>query len=195
MLRKETYQLEIGDVGGSRIDTLQNRIVRWIENHMITPEQDRDHFFILWQKIKDDWLILESIGSKGLTVGKLSWYDNQNVIFYRVDCDKDLRTLAPNNLINYARSQYDYFLIAKLITGAVRAFFKVLINEHKIRRFTARDFPYDTDRRLICTEAVEIAYLSVGVAIVDPEVLPIPQTFKEAELEGRIFKIEEISKR
>jgi hypothetical protein len=156
---------------------------------MITPEIDRDHFFILWQKLDNDWLILESIGSKGLSVGKLSWYKNDNVEFYRVACDKDLRELAPNNLIDYARSKYDYLLIAKLIFGSISALLKIIWKEHKIRRFTARDFPYDVNRRLICTEAIETAYLSVGVAIVDPRILPIPQTFKEAEQQGILRKV------
>ncbi len=167
-------------------------IAGWAIRNLITPRTNRFHFGIIWGKwLHDDYIILESISKKGMSVGLLSWQKDYDPEFYRVDCPKDLRTLAPGELINWGRAKYDHLLIAKLLLGSIRAFFKILVTERKIRRLRAEDFHYGTDSSLICTEAVDIAYDSVGVNIIPIGIIPIPNSFKQAEIEGRMSKITE----
>jgi len=176
--------LQPGDIGA-----VQGRgFFGWLSRNLANPKTDRFHHFIVWGKMDSDYLILESIASKGLTMGKLSWYKDDDVIFYRVSCDQDLREMAPCGLIDYGRSRYDYLLIIKVLSWALRAWVKMLFRG-KLRKLSAEDFPYKPNRALVCTEAVETAYLSVGVQVIDPGVLPLPSAFKESEIQGKIYRI------
>lgn len=176
--------LEPGDIGAVK----GTGALGWISRNLATPTTDRLHHFIVWGKMDSDYLILESIGSKGLTMGKLSWYKDEDVIFYRVNCDQVLRETAPCGLIDYGRSRYDYLLVLKVLVWALQAWVKMLIRG-KLRKLSAEDFPYKPDRSLVCTEAVETAYLSVGVQVIDPGVLPLPSAFKESEMQGKIYRV------
>lgn len=162
----------------------------WMIRNLIAPKTDRFHFGIIWKRLADgDYLILESI-NKGLSIGKLSWYDTDKLEFYRVDCPASLRRDAPKGLIDWGRSSYDYLLVVKLLFGSVIAFFKILVKEKKIRRLRAEDFPYGQNSSLICTEAVDIAYDSVGVNLIPVGVIPLPNAYKAAEIEGRMTRIQ-----
>lgn len=164
-------------------------IAGWMSRELMAPKADRFHYGLLWRKLKaGDWLILEFI-MKGLAIGKLSWYEGKDVKFYRVNCPAELRYSAPDSLIDWGRAWYDYFLIPKLFLGALLAWARILFTESRIRKLRAEDFPYAKNSALICTEAFEVAYLGVGVAIVDPEVIPIPSAFRQAEIDGRIFEV------
>lgn len=168
-------------------------IAGWAVRNLISPSIDRFHFGILWKKLPHgDFIILESI-HKGLAVGKLSWYSAVDIEFYRVDCPWDLRRIAANGLIDYGRSMYDFLLVFKIAVGSLLAFFKVLVKERKIRRLQAEDFPYGQNSSLICTEAVDIAYDSVGVNIIPEGVVPLPNAFRQAELDGLITRIPIVS--
>jgi len=179
------FKLEPGDIFATR----GRGITGWVSRKLMSPQTSRFHFGILWKHLgEDDFLILESI-SKGLAIGKLSWYEDQDVEFYRVECDEDLRHAAPDGLIDWGRSRYDCWLIVKILFGAVVAFARILWKEHKVRKPRAEDLPYGVNLALICTEAVDVAYDSVGVAIIPPGVIPIPSAFKAAQLEGRLTRL------
>jgi len=178
-------KLEPGDVVANK----GNRFIVWLQNLFLKPKTDRFHHFILWNKLSDgDFLILESI-SKGLSIGRLSWYSGQDLHFYRVDCPPEMRLAAPNGLIDWGRSRYDYLLIIKIFLGVLVALARVLWKEHRVRKLYPDDLPYGANSSLICTEAVDVAYDSVGVNIVPPGVVTIPAAFRQAELDGRITRI------
>ncbi len=175
-------QLEPGDIFAAK----GAGILGWAVRNLIAPSTDRFHFGILWKQLPDgDFIILEAI-MKGIAVGKLSWYDNRDVEFYRVNCPEDLRHAAPDGLIDWGRSRYDYLLIIKILFGGLLTLFKTLFKEKKIRRLKAEDFPYGRDSALICTEAVDVAYDSVGANVIPEGVIPIPNTFRQAEADGRM---------
>ncbi len=163
-------------------------ITGWAVRNLISPTTDRFHFGIIWRQMGNDYIILESV-SKGIAVGLLSWYNPKEVEIYRVDCFKYLRTFAPDHLVIWGRSKYDYLLILKIALGGLLAFFKVLIKEKRPRRLRAEDFPYGQNSELICTEAVDIAYDAVGVNIIPEGVMPLPNAFRQAEIDGRINRI------
>lgn len=172
-------------------------VAGWAVRNLISPSTDRFHFGILWKRLPDDdFIILESMNlgvfPKGLCIGRLlQYYDLNKLEFYRVNCPVSLRSRAAWGLIDWGRSKYDFMLILKVAFGGLLAFFKILITEHKIRRLRAEDFPYGVNSSPICTEAVDIAYDSVGVNVIPIGVLPIPNSFKQAEAEGRMSKLTE----
>lgn len=160
-----------------------------VEN-LIEPSTNRFHYGILWKQLPDgDFLILESI-SKGLSIGRLSWYRGSDIEFYRVNCPADLRHQAPNGLIDWGRSRYDYLLILKIILGGIIGLLKILVKERKFRRLKASDFSYGVNSALICTEAVDVAYDSVGVNLIPIGVIPIPNAFKQAQIDNKMALVE-----
>ena len=181
-------KLEPGDIGATR----GRGILGYLHRNLFAPETDRFHHLLIWKPYKGgDWIILESI-SKGLSVGLLSWYKAQDIKFYRVDCPSELRRRAPLELIKWGRSRYDYLLIPKLVIGSILAWTKILWKEHRLRKLRAEDLCpfYSWDSRLLCTEAVWCGYNAVGVNIIPYGVPPLPSSFRQAELEGRLSKIE-----
>lgn len=163
-------------------------VIGWLAIRLTQPRTDRFHFGIIWRRFNDDFLVLESI-SKGLALGKLSWYESKDIEFYRVKCAEDLRLDAPDGLIDWGRAWYDYFLIVKIFLGGLIAWLKILWKEHRLRKLRAEDIPYCRNSALICTEAVDVAYDSVGVNIIPEGIIPLPSAFKQAEIEGRLEKI------
>ena len=162
-----------------------------IGNALMSPKTDRGHYFLVWEYLSDeqDYIILESI-NKGIAVTRMSKYKGKGVKFFEVDCPLDLREGTPIALTKWGESSYDWLLILKLALGGAQVFFKNLIKERKIRKIRAEELPYGTDSALICTEAIQTAYLAVGVPIIDPEIVPTPSAFKQAEYDGMLIEID-----
>jgi len=178
--------LQPGDIFATR----GKGIAGWAVRKLLAPYTDRFHFGIIWRQMGNDYIILES-ASKGIAVGLLSWYDPADLELYRVDCFKYLRAFAPDHLVVWGRSKYDYLLILKIAIGGLLTFIKVLIKEKKFRRLRAEDFPYGQNSSLICTEAVDVAYDAVGVNLIPEGILPLPNAFKQAEIDGKMRKVTE----
>ena len=174
----ETIELQPGDI----FATKGSGFLSWLSRSLMAPETDRYHFGLIWEKAGDDWVILESI-SKGLSVGRLSFYKGADIKFYRANCYQYLRGAAPLELTRWGRSLYDYLLITKLIVQGLW-----LLLWHR-RRIKPEELTWSQDNALICTEAVDIAYDAVGVNVIPIHVCPTPSAFRQAELEGRISEI------
>ena len=157
----------------------------WAVRKLIDPPTDRFHFGILYRKEDSDWVILESV-TKGIAIGLLSWYDASKLKFYRVDCPIEVRRKAPLELITYGRAWYDYFLIIKFLLGYAVARARLLANLD-FRKVIPEDFPYVRYSMLICTEAVAIGYSGVG--LIPRGVVPMPNSFRQAEVAGRMKEI------
>ena len=163
--------------------------VKWLLKLSLYPPVDEDHFGILWMKVGDDFIILESIASKGLAVWKLSEDKHRHLNFYRVNCPYNLRRKAPYSLITSGRAEYDWLLVARLALDAFRAFWRMVFIERRLRRLRPSDFHYSKNKYLICTEAVVDAYRSVGVDIIPPGTAPVPNALKEAVRKGIMRRI------
>ena len=162
-----------------------------IGNALMSPKTDRGHYFLVWFYVPedDDYIILESI-DKGIAVSRMAKYRGQGVQFFEVDCPADLRHQAPIQLTKYGECHYDWWLLSQCTFGGLQVFFKNLIKERKVGRIRAEELPYGINKSFICTEAIEIAYLTVGVAIIDPNIVPTPSAFKQAELDGILIKLD-----
>lgn len=173
--------LQSGDI----FATKGHGLLGWLSRSLMEPETGRYHFGIILQKWQDDYLILESI-SKGLSVGRLSFYKGADIKFYRVNCPRDLKVAAPFELTRWGRSLYDYLLVAKLV---VQGLWLLLWHRRRIR---PEELTWSQDNALLCSEAVDIAYDAVGVNIIPIHVCPTPSAFRQAELDGRIEKLKEV---
>jgi hypothetical protein len=173
-------ELQPGDI----FATKGSGFLSWLSRSCTAPDTDRFHYGIILREYQDDYLILESIG-KGLSVGRLSFYEGANIKFYRAACLLHLREAAPLELTRWGRSLYDYLLIIKLIVQGLW-----LLLWHR-RRIKPEELTWSQDNALICTEAVDIAYDAVGVNIIPIHTCPTPSAFRQAELEGRISEIGE----
>lgn len=181
-------ELEPGDI----FCTKGGGIVGWISRSLMAPPTDRFHYGLVWEKVDGDYLILESI-SKGIAIGRLSFYEGGDIKFYRVDCPKELREQAPIELTTWGRSLYDYLLFLKFAFQGIALFIKQLFTEGRFRRIRAEELTWVHNNSFLCTEAVDIAYDAVGVNIIPAETCPIPSAFKQAELDGRISEVKELT--
>ncbi|GAI81139.1 unnamed protein product [marine sediment metagenome] len=176
-------ELEPGDIGAKKAKGIEK-----LAQRLTAPETDRFHHFLVWLKRGNDHLILESV-AKGIAIGRLSFYEGKDIKFYRVDCPGELRAAAPIELTKWGRSLYDYFLIPKLVIQGIGLFIKQLFTEGRFRRIRPEELTWAQNNSFLCTEAVDVAYDSVGVNIIPLEVCPTPSAFKQAEIDGRIKEI------
>ncbi|MBA7680597.1 hypothetical protein ES703_88918 [subsurface metagenome] len=174
-------ELQSGDI----FATKGSGFLGWLSRSLMMPETNRFHYGIILHEWQGDYLILESI-SKGLSVGRLSFYKGADIKFYRVNCDEDLREAAPLELTRWGRSLYDYLLVAKLV---VQGLWLLLWHRRRIR---PEELTWSQDNALLCSEAVDIAYDAVGVNIIPIHVCPTPSAFRQAEFDGKIEEIKEV---
>lgn len=127
-------ELESGD-----IFAISNKgIIGWFAKRLMAPRTDRFHFGLIWNKLGNDYVILESIG-KGIAIGWLSFYRGEDIKFYRVDCPEDKRHLVPIAVIQYGRDEYDYILLIRLVVQGFWLIFKHLFTEGRFRRIRAEE--------------------------------------------------------
>jgi len=181
-------KLEAGDIFATKASGLLGRL----SSALMYPPTDRFHFGLISRKVKDmdgteDYEILESTG-KGITPGRLSFYGEQDIKVYRVNCPAYLRHQAPIELTKYGRSKYDYLLIIKIVIQGTWTIFRNWIMGEGFHPICADDLTWSHDNALVCTEAVDIAYLSVGISLTGG-ICPTPSAFKQAELDGLMEEI------
>ena len=99
-----------------------------------------------------------------------------------------MRHRTPVELTKYGRSKYDYSLIIKIVVQGFWAIFKNFCKGEGIHPIRAEDLSWSHNNSFICTEAVDIAYLAVGVSLTGG-VCPTPSAFKQAELDGLMGEI------
>ena len=175
-------KLESGDLFATKNLGLLGKLA----SALMRPKTDRFHFGLIWRKTDSGYLILESIG-KGIAVGRLSFYGDADIKFYRVNCPQEIRRKAPMALTKYGRAKYDYLLILKIV---IQGFWGAIKNFVWGRGFyvTAKDLTWSHNNSFVCTEAVDIAYLSVGISLTG-DICPTPSAFRQAELDGVIEEI------
>jgi len=172
-----------GDIAATRGSGLQ----LWLNQKCVTPKTDRLHFFVMGDYLPwdDDYVILESI-SKGITVGRLSFYRPEDLEIYRVNIEnwKELGKKAAAELTKHGRAHYDHLLVAKLALGVL-----LLLLRGKKPPWEPMQFPYGRDAKFICSEAAAEAWRGIGHPVIPKGVVPLASTFVQALQEGRIRKI------
>jgi len=185
--------LEPGDI----FTTRDKGIVGFINSTLMAPPTDEIHYgFILMgakndDGVVDDYVTLESIARKGIIPGRLSFYEDRELKFYRIDCPKELRERAPVELTRWGRSHYDYLLIPKIGTQGLWLISKHLITTGRFKPIRAEELTWSANNSLVCTEGVDVGCDAVGVNVIPPGVCPMPSAFRQAEIDGRIKAIGE----
>jgi hypothetical protein len=174
-----------GDIVGVKSNGFFHKLL----NYFVYPKTDRHHFFIIGERIPwsepDDYVIYESIG-KGIAVGRLSFYKDQDIEVYRVTAPnwKLLGRKAVFALTWYGRASYDFVIYAKLIAGV-----PLMLLRHGLPPWKPAMFPYGRNSLFLCTEAAEIGYYDIGHYIIPKGTVPLPNAFKQAEYDGTIKRI------
>ena len=164
----------------------------WLLKRLIVPGTAEYHFGIIRQRLSNgDYEIIEA-RPMGVSSGLLSFYKEYNVndiTFYRVNCSDEMRSGACDSVLKYTRDFYDYPLILKIFLSAAESWLEMLIKYHTLKKLTPQDFRWFKNDLMICTEVPETAYNDVGFDIIRDNAIPIPNAYKQAELEGRITKL------
>lgn len=161
-------------------------IVGWLSKNLFIPQTDRQHFFLVYGDLLDDYMILESITSKGSTFGQLSWYNLEELEIYRLN-DPEWRALGKEAIrfaVRQGRASFDYLLPFQLLASAVR-----LLLKGRLPPWRAGEFPYARNSHLICTELVNDSYRQAGRPIVPEGVCPLPSEFQRAIQDRKLIRI------
>jgi len=183
-------KLRPGDIVGVK----GKGMLRWLSEHLLIPRTDRVHFLMVGDYLPwdDDYVILESIG-KGIAVGRLSFYNPDDLEIYRVPLSHDsgfyatndrLRAMVAAELTKVGRARYDYILYIQLVIGAI----KLLVTGH-LPPYRPEQLPYGRNKAYICTEAANYGWRSVGRPIIPVGVVPVPAGYKQALLDGKLRQI------
>ena len=191
--------IQPGDIVGIREPGVSDWGLKII-NFFMTPKNDLLHYAIVshYNERLNDWILIESIG-KGVTFQLLkSWYLKRKstiVIFRVVDATLSQRMKALSNVYLYANKKFDYKLIVKLVCWYVGHFFNQLFHlKNPIHKIKASDFPYyKSDEDFFCTELAVRPYADEGIYVIPRDVLPLPSSLKEAEVNGIIKMVHRFS--
>jgi len=173
-------QLQVGDIGAVK----GTGLVACLQKRLLLPETDRIHHLLLGDYIREesDFVILESI-SKGTAVGRLVYYKDQDIEFYRVNNDdsKKLGKKAAIQATKWGRAKYDYRVILWIIWNTLK-----LVIKHKFGKIHITEFPpLPDDKRLLCTELVKEGYKEI-FPILPPKLPAFPSAYKLSLAMGRL---------
>lgn len=122
--------------------------------HLVAPYTDKFHFLLLGEYIaeEDDWVIYESLMTKGMRVGRLSWYGGRNAQIFRA-ANKSFGELIVHEATIYGRSDYDHLLIFKLSGDVIGFWWKH--GPRRVPYYALRDRPNSS---LVCVELITKSY-------------------------------------
>jgi len=190
-----TEKIWPGDIGA----VIEKGLVGRLSARLILPSTDFFHFFLVADYIptENDFVILESIPSHGVSVGRMSWYLDKTVGIFRPNADEVLsRTmLKPEELGQRAvwqatkngRCMYDYRLCAIICFRTLYGCFKNYFQGAGFNiAFT--EIPFSRDKRLLCTENVDEGYYDL-FPVFDRRYELLPANFLNQYLEGYLNHI------
>jgi len=180
--------LKPADIAGVRSRSISGKLSK----NLIVPHTDLYHFLIIGVCLPwvDDYVIFESI-SKGIAVGRLSFYDPEDVVIFRralPHCnpanEQLVRREAAAALTLKGRARYDWLLLVQLALTLPS-----LMLRGKFPPYRPEDLPYGRNKAYICTEAVVFAWAHVGWPIVPRGIVPVPAAIKQANLDGTLEQV------
>jgi hypothetical protein len=185
------------DIGGVRGKGLLMKLSR----SLLKPPTDLVHFFSIAYQVpwEHDYVIWESLAAvrrswnKGITAGRLSFYNPKDVVIFRVNLSPDprlgqlntlLRRQVASEITKVGRASYDYMLYFYLVMGWLR-----LLLQGKRPPYDPGQLPYGRNRAFICTEAANYGWAQRGHPIIPPGVVPVPAGFIKALNAGLLRQI------
>ena len=184
--------LKPGDIGV----VYEKGLATKLSSTLITPRTSFFHFFLVCEYIPTemDYVIYESIPSRGVSIGRLSWYFDRKVDIYRPDPElvefeteyqsEYLGQLAVWEATKRGRIGYDYSICVKLFFLVFYNCFKNLIKFHRFN-CSYTDIKMSRNRRLLCTEMVDEAYCEL-FPVFDRYYELLPANFMQTIISGRV---------
>jgi hypothetical protein len=164
----------------------------YLAQKLTVPYSGLFHHFIVGDYIAedDDYVILESI-NKGVTVGRLSFYDPSEVVILRrvlpfQEQNMVIRRRASVALTELGRCGYDWLLAAHLILAIPQ-----LLLKGKKPPYRPEQFPYGRNSSYVCTEAVAYAWSKAMFPIIPKRVVPLPAAIVRSYMDGHLELIYE----
>lgn len=163
-----------------------------VSESIFEPQTRLYHFLVLdrldW--LKDDMELHEAIAS-GVRGGRLSWYQNDVYVVFRVTAP-DAQEYGKNVGIaasEFGRWGYDYLMYLYLLYEVPRVFLRNLFKEHRARRIQPAELHYYDNHAVICTEFANKLWLQEGGASrapIGPRVNALPAGYVAALRAGRL---------
>lgn len=136
-------------------------------------------------------MVMECI-PQGVVMGRLSRYQGKGYrVFRPVVNDPTLGERACHELTRYGRHGYDWPVWLKMPFQCIAALVRQLNRERRLHPIRPAELPYREDQRLTCTEAAVVGWQRVGCRLVADGVFPMPASFMEAVLQGRLQEVTE----
>jgi len=183
---------QVGDPFGAQLNRLVFKPLAIANERIFYPHTKLFHWGLIYDYVKaeDDYVVIESLVDKrGITIGRLSDYDDYKVFRPNIPNTRHLGKIACQKITRFSDSPYDHCFIASLPFQCVGVWTKQLFTEGQCHAITAGELPYCRNRVFVCTEAVNFAWAMVGFRIVSRGVKPIPSAFIEAVEEGRLIEV------
>lgn len=120
-------------------------------NALVAPYNDRGHFLLLGEYLDDgDWAIYESRISRGVRIGRLSWYEGKHIEIGRVD--EDIGAAVIKGMAKYSGFPYDHLSLIRLAWAGIC---NILIHGQPI---PYKKLSTEPDKSFMCTELVTETY-------------------------------------
>ena len=154
-----------GDIAG----VIEPGLVCRLSSKFILPATPYLHHFLIGEFIPDenDFVILESIPSHGVAVGRLSDYSGFPLGIFRPNRETVLSTakISPEQLgqkavwqaTKWGRARYDYRICIEIAWRTFRGCLRSWIRGKGFCIYYT-EFPLSRDKSLICTEVIDEAY-------------------------------------
>jgi hypothetical protein len=188
--------IRTGDIGAVK----GSGFVPALSNRIILPHTDRYHHFIVGDYLpwEEDWEIFESI-SKGPTVGRLSWYDGEDIKFMRPPtATEDDGKHAAAECSRYGREHYDFDLFLELGLFITKYELRRLRNCYLPVAIAVEELPFSEDKDAVCTRLAWLAWRWFEPPIIPissvtkKQIQPIPASFQLALNNGSLILIERL---
>jgi len=156
---------------------------------IFTPRTTLYHYLVIGEEIpeEDDHMIFEAIAS-GVRVGRLSWYNNDQYVVFRVNHPESftLGRTACRLASQFGRWGYDFAVYLYILYDVCAIYTKMLFRERRLRRIRPAELPYHENHRFICTELANAVWAQVGQPVIPKGVMPVPAGYVEALQAGRL---------
>lgn len=178
---------------GTRSTGMLGVVEGYASEKVFTPHTPLLHWFIIGGYIADenDYWIIESIPSHGVSIGRLSMYDWKDYRVFRLSSDDGTasRRMVDRASI-YGRQYYSYLGILRMFQGVISIEWRYFKQSRRFRAIYPREMlPYEERHGVLCTRFIKEIAESAGVQILPDGDAALPATFIEALEVGIIREV------
>ena len=170
-----------GDIGV----VIQHDFVANLQAKLLRPSTHKFHMFMLVNYSADekDWMIIESTPRAGVSIGRLSWYEGQEIEIYRpTGVHWTAGQRAVFDATKDGRKNYNFLLYVKL----AYLVFNYCGRHLKPAPYTI--FPPENIGTVVCSMFVNDGWKNL-CPVFDQRYAPIPANFEQQLIDGKVTLI------